>query len=104
VADAYDPTPWAKLTALLDHDIFKLVKRYRDGFVHQRRISMELHGEYPDARDAAAGHIRVLSSGQHLALVIAFHKLVLTPACVLAADLITPPATDPGAGAAASKN
>jgi hypothetical protein len=104
VADAYDPTQWAKLTALLDHEIFKLVKRYRDGFVHQRRISMELHGEYPDARDTAAGRIRVLSPDQHLALVIAFHKLVLTPACVLAADLITSPATDPGAGVAVPKN
>jgi hypothetical protein len=104
VADAYDPTQWAKLTALRDHEIFKLVKRYRDGFVHQRRISMELHGEYPDARHTAAGRIRVLSPDQHLALVIAFHKLVLTPACVLAADLITSPATDPGAGAAVPKN
>jgi len=53
---------------------------------------MQLHGEYPDPRDAASGRIRVLSADQHLALVLDFHKLVLTPACASAADLITTPA------------
>jgi hypothetical protein len=84
---------WHQLTALLEHPIFSLVKRYRDGFVHQRRIGMQLHGEYPAPRDTAAGRVRVLSTDEHLGLVLAFHKLVLEPGCALAAELISPSAT-----------
>jgi ADP-ribosylglycohydrolase len=86
--DAYDREQWAQLMALLDHEVFKFVKRYRDGFVHQRRGSMELHGEFGDPRDNASDRMEVLSPGQHLAMVIAFYKLVLTPACAIAGELI----------------
>lgn len=88
LAHAFDGREWEELRRLLDHPIFKLVKRYRDGFVHQRRLSMELHGEYPDATDLAAGRTRVLSPDNHLALVLAFYDLVLAPSCVLAGVLV----------------
>lgn len=85
-----DRPEWSRLLAVLEHPVFMLVKRYRDGFVHQRRTPMELHGEhattsfpYP-SRASAKG----ISADFHLAMALGFYNLILRSSCELVETLI----------------
>jgi hypothetical protein len=81
---------WSQLLDILDHPVFTLVKRYRDGFVHQRRTPMQLHGEhatttFPSKSQTATEGI---SAELHLAMVLGFYDLVLRPSCEMVGILI----------------
>lgn len=83
-------TEWSKLLEILDHPVFTLVKRYRDGFVHQRRAPMQLHGEHATTTfpSTAQKTTKGISAELHLAMVLGFYDLVLRPSCELVGTLI----------------
>lgn len=90
--------PWPQFAALLDDDYYRLVKKFRDVAVHQRRWPSELHGEtdasyWDEGLPASAGDVperRVagLSAQDHLALLLATWEQVLSPAVRLGGDLV----------------
>ncbi len=81
---------WSKLLEMLDHPVFALVKRYRDGFVHQRRTPMQLHGEHATTTFPSASQTitKGISAELHLAMVLGFYGLVLRPSSELVGTLI----------------
>lgn len=87
----WDECPeWSKLLEILDHPVFTLVKRYRDGFVHQRRTPMQLHGEHATTTLPSVSQKTTegISAELHLAMVLGFYNLVLRPSCELVGTLI----------------
>jgi len=85
-----DQPAWPKILDVLDHPVFALVKRYRDGFVHQRRTPTQLHGEHATATFPSPSQITTngISAELHLAMVLGFYNLVLRPSCDLVGTLI----------------
>jgi len=81
---------WSKLLEILEHPVFALVKRYRDGFVHQRRTPMQLHGEHATTTfpSQSQGTTKGISAELHLAMVLGFYDLVLRPSCELVGTVI----------------
>lgn len=74
----WDKCPeWSKLLEMLDHPVFALVKRYRDGFVHQRRTPMQLHDEHATTTFPSASQTTTegISAELHLAMVLGFTTL-----------------------------
>jgi hypothetical protein len=79
-----------ELRALAAHDLYRFVKRYRDGTVHHRRWPSELHGEatlaYWDAGAPRTGthpperRYEGLTAAEHVAMTLATWNLVLLPA------------------------
>lgn len=79
-----------ELRALSAHDLYRFVKRYRDGTVHHRRWPSELHGEatlaYWDAGAPRSGtppperRYDGLTAAEHVAMTLATWNLVLLPA------------------------
>jgi hypothetical protein len=70
--------------------VFTLVKRYRDGFVHQRRTPVQLHGEHATATFPSASQTTTkgISAELHLAMALGFYDLILRPSCELVGTLI----------------
>jgi len=88
----YSDPNWAALLALLDHPVFTLAKRYRDGFIHQTRAPMALHGDHSVVRDASGGGhevIRGTTPEMHEGIVLAYFNLILVVACDLVGKLIS---------------
>lgn len=89
---------WPAFRQLLQHPIFKVAKRYRDGTIHHRRWPSELHGEselaYWDAGSANAAtrepeeRHEGLSAQDHLGLLLAAWDLVLQPTALLGGSLM----------------
>jgi hypothetical protein len=79
-----------ELRELAAHDLYRFVKRYRDGTVHHRRWPSELHGEttlaYWDAGAPKNGtHLPErrhdgLTAAEHVAMALATWNLVFLPA------------------------
>lgn len=89
---------WPQFAALLHDDYYRLVKKFRDVAVHQRRWPSELHGEAdasywdaglpPGADDVPERRVAGLSAQDHLALLLATWEQVLSPAVRLGGDLV----------------
>lgn len=92
----HDYSEWPSLLELLDNPVFKFVKRYRDGFVHQRRTPMQLHGEHATATNGVGPNYEStegITPEMHLAMVLGFFDQILRPACKMVGALIQ--AADP---------
>jgi hypothetical protein len=92
-------TAWSDFEGLLQDEYYKLIKRFRDGAVHQRRWPAELHGE-PDASywglgsgqegEGPAPERRVggLDAQSHHALLLATWDQVISRAISLGSQLL----------------
>lgn len=95
-----DPN-WEALIALLENPVFSLAKSHRDGFIHQSRAPMALHGDHVIVREFPGGDrelIQGTTPEMHEAIVLGFFNLIVVVACDLVGKLIsTPmgPARDP---------
>ena len=98
---AYEGHPsWPALRDIPRHDMYKFIKRYRDGTVHHRRWPSELHGEatlsYWDAGAstdegyAPERRYEGLSAQNHIGLTLATWNHVLRPAVEAGGMLVTP--------------
>ena len=102
---AYAHSPdWEPFRAIADNDIYKLIKRFRDGTVHHRRWPSELHGEkqitYWDSGGPSRGRGAApigdgLSAQDHVALLIATWDQLLRPAIEGGRRLLNPAPTEP---------
>lgn len=89
---------WPSYSALTTNELYKLIKRFRNGAIHHRRWPSELHGEvellYRDAGSGQRGpaperRYKGLEAQEHLALPIASWHEVLTPAVLHGARLLS---------------
>jgi hypothetical protein len=86
---AYDQHPaWPGLRAVAADDMYRFIKRYRDGGVHHRRWPCELHGEtkltYWDtaakgSETPAQRQYEGLTAQMHIAMTLATWNVVLLP-------------------------
>jgi hypothetical protein len=101
---------WGEFKAILDHPVYGLIKRFRDGMVHHRRWPSELHGEsqvsYWDAGGLAVdggGPEQVyqgLRAQDHVALLAATWNEVIGPTVELGGRLLSPPSKGGGRSSA----
>lgn len=86
-----DEPEWVTFTALLNHELFIMAKRYRDGLVHRVRDAAELHGDFLVGRFRPEGHEQTVGFGGdvHFAMVAAFYNEVLRQAVSDTAALIS---------------
>ena len=90
---------WDALLTLLNDPFFALAKKYRDGFIHQRRGPIQLHGDYVVAGD---GSTTIGTTPEiHEAIVVGYYNLILLPACSLVGKLIQTPIPDANPSGAA---
>lgn len=99
VRPAYNRQPQSDaLFEVVDHPVYQLLKRFRNGNTHQRRWPSELHGErtvlYWDDGPATEGGVsgprwvEGLSAQDHFAVSLAVWNLVLRPAVELGGSLV----------------
>jgi hypothetical protein len=91
VALFYENDPlWKDFVSLLDDEIFKLLKRYRNGFMHSRRYASQLHGEHYS--DYLAENRKKRQEGaepsDHEALPFALYMRIVCPAMDIGGKLI----------------
>jgi hypothetical protein len=97
---------WSKFRAILDHPVYELIKRFRDGMVHHRRWPSELHGEsqvsYWDAGGLAVSGggpkwiYQGLRAQDHVALLVATWNEVIGPTVELGGRLLSSASDDAG--------
>jgi hypothetical protein len=95
---AYDQHPsWPVLRAVAADDMYKFIKRYRDGGVHHRRWPSELHGETKltywdtaakDSETPAQRQYEGLTAQMHIALTLATWNVVLLPVVAAGGQLV----------------
>jgi len=79
---------WLALKGLFSNLLFDFTKDYRDGFIHRKRLPMQMHGAHivvePDGTRR-----RGIDSEDHVDLVLAFYNEIVVPCCSLGARLVS---------------
>jgi hypothetical protein len=81
---------WLSLFALTEHGLNRMVRSYRDGFIHQRRAPAELHGgQEASIRFGGDRVVPPVSAERQLAILSEFYNDVLRTAITRADEVLS---------------